>query len=119
MSKKSPELRVEARRMCLPVRVEVHVAVACMLPQEAQVLFGPGPPQQAEGVLLRGGDDQVHAPDFASLGHKHPKHLVKPERTMRIQLSMSKEKQAFQHNGSLDVEAGQTCEYSKHLCDMH
>lgn len=70
------------RLMSLPVRVEVHVAVACMLPQEAQVLSGAGPPQQAEGVLLRGGDDQIHAPDFATLSHEHPKHLVKPETTM-------------------------------------
>ena len=74
--------------MCLPMRVEVHIAVACMLPQEAQVLFGPCPPQQAEGVLLRGGDDQIHAPDFATLGHEHPKHLVKPERAMLTQLYM-------------------------------
>lgn len=72
------------RLVYLPVRVEVHVAIACMLPQKAQVLFGTGPPQQAEGVLLMGGDDQIHAPDFATLGHKHPENLVKPGNTIQL-----------------------------------
>ena len=33
-----------------------------MLPEEPEVLLGACPAQQAEGVLLPGGDDQIHAP---------------------------------------------------------
>jgi len=57
-----------------------------MLPQKAQVLFGTGPPQQAEGVLLMWGDNQVHASDIATLGHEHAKHLVKPENTVQLNM---------------------------------
>lgn len=40
-----------------PVRVEVHVAVASMLPEEAQVLLRARPAQKAKGVLLWRSED--------------------------------------------------------------
>ena len=49
-----------------------------MLPEEPEVLLRPRPAKQAEGVLLIGGDDQIHAPHLPRLAHKHTKHLVKP-----------------------------------------
>ena len=45
-----------------PVRVELHAPLVCMGPEEAQVLPGPGPAQEAEGQFGRDGEDQVDAP---------------------------------------------------------
>lgn len=59
----------------------VSYAVAGMLPQEPEVLLGARPAQQAEGVLLMGRDDQVHAPYLSIRGEHHAKHLFKPAHT--------------------------------------
>lgn len=58
--------------------VEVHVTVGSMLPEEAQVLPGARPAQQAKGVLFIGSKDEIHAPHLALLRLKHAKKLVKP-----------------------------------------
>lgn len=49
-----------------------------MLAQEAQVLAGPRPAEHAEGRLLRGRYDHVHAPHLARIGPKVAEDVVVP-----------------------------------------
>lgn len=62
-----------------PVGVEVHALdVLGVLAQEAQVLAGARPAQQAEGVLLPGGDDQINAPVPPLTCPEVAKDVIKP-----------------------------------------
>ena len=61
-----------------PVGVQVHAQVDSVLPQEAQVLPRPRPPQHAEGLLLRWRDDDVDAPHLARRRAEVPEDVVVP-----------------------------------------
>ena len=66
----------QTTRVAAPVGVELHAAVGRVLAQEALVLLGARPAQQAEGQLIRDGEDQVQAAHAAALRDVHPQQVV-------------------------------------------
>ena len=55
-----------------------------MLPQKAQVLAGSRPAQDAEGLLLRGRDDDVDAPDLAGRRAEVAEEVIMPASKVNV-----------------------------------